>query len=162
MNPDQLKKSILDFSLGHQGFLSSLWKLFGFTSHGDQGYSRVLLQVFGYIGHGKSSFINSCKYVMEEGEEFIEYANAGDDHQTMTLERKAYNLTKNITIVDNRGCITMGSFQRAEIYAQLGNFLPIGEKVEWMKDYTGMMTKVEDAALNPNYSDFIVPMLIYR
>ncbi|XP_077128221.1 uncharacterized protein LOC143784182 [Ranitomeya variabilis] len=161
MDPDQLRKSILNFSLDHQGFLSTLWKLSGFTSRGDQGYSRVLLQIFGYIGHGKSSFINSCKYVMEEGEEFIECAIAGEDHKTMTMERKAYALTKNITIVDNRGCIIMGSFQRAEIYAQLGNFLPIGEKVEWMKDYTDLMYKLEDAALNPNYSDFIVPILIY-
>ncbi|XP_073416540.1 uncharacterized protein [Dendrobates tinctorius] len=160
MNPDQQKKSILNFSLDHQGFLSSLWRLSGFTSHGNQGYSRVLLQIFGYAGHGKSSFINSCKFVLEEGEEFIQYAKAGEDNETMTMERKAYDLTKNITMVENRGSITTGSFQRAEIFAQLGNFLPIGEKVEWMKDYTDM-TRLEGAERNPNYSDFIVPIFIY-
>ncbi|CAJ0945510.1 unnamed protein product, partial [Ranitomeya imitator] len=47
------------------------------------------------------------------------------------------------------------------IFIHLGNFLPIGEKVEWMKDYKDMMTRLEDAALSPNYSDFTVPILIY-
>ncbi|XP_056392721.1 translation initiation factor IF-2-like [Hyla sarda] len=42
-----------------------------------------------------------------------------------------------------------------------GNFIPIGEKVEWTENYTAMMGKLEDGELNPNYSDFIVPILIY-
>ncbi|KAM3916910.1 uncharacterized protein RB166_016076 [Leptodactylus fuscus] len=132
--------------------------------HGDQGYSRVLLQLFGYTGHGKSSFINSCKYVVEKGETFKPCANAGEKvgGGAMTMARKAYELTKNITIVDNRGYITMNSFQRAEMYAQLGNFIPIGQVVEWSDNYSAMMSKVEDAELNPNYSDLIVPILVYR
>ncbi|XP_073502184.1 uncharacterized protein [Phyllobates terribilis] len=148
MNPDQQKKHIETFTLDD-------------GPRGNQGYSRVLLQLFGYIGHGRSSFINSCKYVLEDGEEFIEYAQAGDDLAIMTMERKAYDLTRNITIVDNRGCVTLGRLQKAEIYAQLGNFFPIGEKVEWMTNFTDMMCRLEDAELNPNYSDFIVPILIY-
>lgn len=77
------------------------------------------------------------------------------------MVRKAYDLTENITLVDNRGYTTMSGFQRAEIYAQLGNFIPIGEKVEWTDNYTDMMERLEDAELNPNYSDFIVPILVY-
>ncbi|XP_073502183.1 uncharacterized protein [Phyllobates terribilis] len=148
MDLDKLKESFLNFTLDD-------WPW------GNQGYSRVLLQLFGYTGHERSSFINSCKYVLDEGEEFIEYAKAGAAIGAITMERKAYNLTRNITIVDNRGCPTMSSFQRAEIYAQLGNFFPIGEKVEWMTNFTDMMCRLEDAELNPNYSDFIVPILIY-
>lgn len=77
------------------------------------------------------------------------------------MERKAYDLTENINLVDNRGYTTMSGFQRAEIYAQLGNFIPIGEKVEWTDNYRDMMVRLEDAELNPNYSDFIVPILVY-
>ncbi|XP_073416754.1 uncharacterized protein [Dendrobates tinctorius] len=148
MDVDQLQESIRNFSLDD-------------GPRGNQGYSRVLLQIFGYPGHGKSSFINSCKYVLDDGEDFIAHAEAAGSDEPKTMERLAYDLTKNITMVDNRGGSTMSSFQRAEIYAQLGNFLPIGEKVEWMKDYKDMMTRLEDAERKPNYSDFIVPILIY-
>ncbi|XP_075704264.1 uncharacterized protein LOC142701545 [Rhinoderma darwinii] len=150
MDNFQLRENILHFCLDD-------------GPRGDQGFSRVLLQLFGYTGHGKSCFINSCKYVIDEGEQFKPFADAGErkDGGAMTMERKAYDLTKNITIVDNRGYTTMSSFQRAEIYAQLGNFIPIGEKVEWTDNYTSMMNRLEDAELNPNYSDFIVPILIY-
>ncbi|XP_073416541.1 uncharacterized protein [Dendrobates tinctorius] len=149
MDPDQLKENVLKFSLDD-------------GPRGNQGYSRVVLQLFGYLGHGMSSFINSCKYALEEREEFIQYAKAGGYADVITLERTAYDLTRNITIVDNRGCPHMSSFHRAEIYTQLGNFLPIGEKVEWTKNYTDMMTRLEDAERNPNYSDFIVPIFISR
>ncbi|XP_069591625.1 uncharacterized protein [Ranitomeya imitator] len=164
MDPKKLKKRILSFSLNRGNRFTRMFV--GYKSRGNQGYSRVLLQLFGYTGHGKSSFINSCKYVLDDGEEFIEYAMAGGEEEeecrgAMTKARVAFDLTRNITLVDNRGCLTMGSFQKAEIYAQLGNFLPIGEKVKWMKDYTDMMTRLEDAEWNPNYSDFIVPILIY-
>ncbi|KAM3910126.1 uncharacterized protein RB166_021295, partial [Leptodactylus fuscus] len=88
---------------------------------GGHQYSRVLLQLFGYNGHGKSSFINSCKYVMDGGDRFIEHAVAGhrSDEEIITTIRKAYELTKNISIVDNRGYNKMDGFQRAEVYAQL-------------------------------------------
>ncbi|XP_073505072.1 uncharacterized protein [Phyllobates terribilis] len=148
MDVDQLQKSIRNFTLDD-------------GPRGNQGYSQVLLQIFGYCGHGKSSFINSCKYVVDDGEDFTAQAQAAGNDEPMTMERKAYDLTKNITMVDNRGCSTMSSFQRAEIYAQLGNFLPIGEKVKWMENYKDLMARLEDAELNPNYSDFIVPILIH-
>ncbi|XP_066433719.1 uncharacterized protein [Eleutherodactylus coqui] len=150
MELNQLREKILSFSLDD-------------GPRGNQGYSRVLLQLFGYMGHGKSSFINSCKYVLEDSETLTPYAEAGEteDDGAMTTIRAAYDLTENITMVDNRGYKFMDSFERAEIYAQLGNFIPIGEKVEWTGNYTAMMHRLEDAELNPNYSDFIVPILIY-
>ncbi|XP_066434043.1 uncharacterized protein [Eleutherodactylus coqui] len=150
MEPNQLRQKILRFSLDD-------------GPRGNQGYSRVLLQLIGSIGHGKSFFINSSKYVLEEGETFIQYAEAGEtaDGGAITTVRKAYDLTENITMVDNRACNLANSFHKVVIYAQLGNFIPIGEKVEWMDNYTAMMHRLEDAALNPNYSDFIVPILIY-
>ncbi|CAI9541107.1 unnamed protein product [Staurois parvus] len=60
MDIRELRANIMNFSLD-EGNL------------GSQGYTRVLLQLFGYTGHGKSSFINSCKYVLENGEIFTEY-----------------------------------------------------------------------------------------
>ncbi|XP_044158501.1 eukaryotic translation initiation factor 3 subunit A-like [Bufo gargarizans] len=150
MDPVQLKEAILSYSLDN-------------GPHGNQGYSRVLLQLFGFTGHGKSSFINSCKYVLDDSDTYTKYAVAGErsDGGAMTMERKSYELTENISIVDNRGYSRNNSLERAEIYAQLGNFIPIGEKVEWMDNYTDMMNRLQDAELNPNYSDFIVPILVH-
>ncbi|OCT64734.1 hypothetical protein XELAEV_18045831mg [Xenopus laevis] len=68
---------------------------------GNQGYNRVLLQLFGYMGHGKSSLINSCKYVLDDGEYRI-HANALASHTSVTFNRTAYPLTDTITIVDNK------------------------------------------------------------
>ncbi|XP_073491478.1 uncharacterized protein [Aquarana catesbeiana] len=128
---------------------------------GSQGYTRVLLQLFGYTGHEKSSFINSCKYILEEGENFKEHAEARKTDYGPTMVRNAYPLTNVITIVDNRGCSKMNDFERAEVYAQLGNFIPIGEKVEWKDNYKAMMGAIEDSELEPNFSDLIVPIFVY-
>ncbi|XP_073491485.1 uncharacterized protein [Aquarana catesbeiana] len=124
-----------------------------------QGYTRVLLQLFGYTGHGKSSFINSCKYVLEKGESLKEHAEARETNHGLTMVRNAYPLTKVVTMVDNRGCSKMNDFEKAEVYAQLGNFIPIGKKVEWRNNYKAMMEDIEDA--EPNSSDFIVPIFVY-
>ncbi|XP_066433170.1 uncharacterized protein [Eleutherodactylus coqui] len=150
MDNAELRQYILNFSLDD-------------GPHGNLGYNRVLLQLFGLTGHGKSSFINSCKYIIDDGEEFIEHVEPGHirTEGAKTMIRKAYKLTENITIVDNRGFSTMDSFQRAEIYAQLGNFIPVGEEVTWTDNYIAMMKRLVDADLNPNTSDFIVPILIY-
>ncbi|XP_073491483.1 uncharacterized protein [Aquarana catesbeiana] len=128
---------------------------------GSQGYTRVLLQLFGYTGHGKSSFINSCKYVLEEDENLKEHAEARGSDYVLTMVRNAYPLTKVITMVDNRGCSKMNDFERAEVYAQLGNFIPIGQRVEWRDNYKAMMEAIEDSELEQNFSDFIVPIFVY-
>ncbi|OCT55382.1 hypothetical protein XELAEV_18002641mg [Xenopus laevis] len=98
------------------------FKLEDFSSR-NQGYDRVLLQLFGYLGHGKSSFINTCKYVLEDGE-YQNYTNAkkpqkGGD-QGDTTERVTYPLTDIMTLVDNRGCSKMDNYETAEFLAQLG------------------------------------------
>ncbi|XP_077350350.1 uncharacterized protein LOC144000414 isoform X1 [Lithobates pipiens] len=149
MDIRQLRDKILSFSLED-------------VDLGSQGYTRVLLQLFGYTGHGKSSFINSCMYVLEEGENFKEHAEAGETDHGLTMVRNAYPITDMITMVDNRGCSKMNDFERAEVYAQLGNFVSIGEKVEWKDNYKAMMEALEDSELEPNFSDFIVPIFVYR
>ncbi|KAM5151643.1 uncharacterized protein ACMZJ9_009878 [Mantella aurantiaca] len=130
---------------------------------GNQGYRRVLLQLFGYMGHGKSSFINSCKYVLNGGRQFVEHAEAGQsrDGGSMTLIRKAYHLTAKITMVDNRGFRAMSDFERCEVYAQLGNFYPLNQEVEWKEDFDRVMSACEEGELNQNFTDFLVPIFIY-
>ncbi|KAG8536925.1 hypothetical protein GDO81_025425, partial [Engystomops pustulosus] len=41
-----------------------------------------------------------------------------------------------------------------------GNFLPLNQRVERIRDFVEIMSKVEDSDLTPNYSDFIVPIYI--
>ncbi|XP_072272853.1 uncharacterized protein [Pyxicephalus adspersus] len=126
---------------------------------GSQGYNRVLLQLFGYLGHGKSSFINSCKYVLQDGENFQEYAEVIETDDRRTMIRNAYPLTDVITMVDNRGFSTMDDFEKAEVYAQLGIFIPIGQKVDWKRNFK-MMEEL-DSEFEPNCTDFIVPIFVY-
>ncbi|KAM3920382.1 uncharacterized protein RB166_014795 [Leptodactylus fuscus] len=132
----------------------------GNNSSAENGYTRVLLQLFGYLGHGKSSFINSCIYTLGNGAYEMK-AKALPLHEGCTTERLAYRLTDCITIVDNRGYGTMEEKETGETYAQLGNFLPLNQGVEWEKDFLKILSKVEDSDVTPNYSDFIVPMFIY-
>ncbi|KAM4632184.1 uncharacterized protein O3C94_018715 isoform 1-T1 [Discoglossus pictus] len=144
---DEIKSKILKFSLAD-------------CEHGNQGYNRVLLQLFGLIGHGKSSLVNSCKFVLED-KEYEMYAGAVGSHVTVTLHRTAYPLTNTITIVDNRGCSSMDTYETAEVYAQLGNFLPLNEEVVWPEGFVGMMRTLENSVMDPNYSDLIVPVFVY-
>ncbi|XP_077350348.1 uncharacterized protein LOC144000407 [Lithobates pipiens] len=130
---------------------------------GSQGYKQVLLQLFGLTGHGKSSFINSCKYILNDGEPFKEYAPTGQtsDGGSITMRRNTYELTPNITIVDNRGCNTITHFERAEVYAQLGNFHPLDQPVEWKEDFKDRMSILVDEDLSKNTTDLLVPIFIY-
>ncbi|XP_075037241.1 uncharacterized protein LOC142098355 [Mixophyes fleayi] len=85
---------------------------------GSQGFSRILLQLFGFLGHGKSSFINTCMYVWEDGA-YKNWAKADSEDGGHTTERITYPLTQNITLVDNRGFSIMGGYETGEIFAQL-------------------------------------------
>ncbi|XP_075421352.1 uncharacterized protein LOC142463029 [Ascaphus truei] len=147
MDIDQLKEYTINFSLDNCTF-------------GNQGYNRVLLQLFGYLGHGKSSFINSCKYVLEEGE-FRIYADAGHSDGGKTTRRITYPLTDTITVVDNRGCATMNSYETGEIFAQLGNLLPLDQEVVWDTGYQSIMHRLVEGDMDANYSDFVVPIFVY-
>ncbi|XP_056391905.1 uncharacterized protein LOC130284946 [Hyla sarda] len=124
-----------------------------------QGFSRVLLQLFGFLGHGKSCFINTCKFVWEEGE-YENWAQAAGVDEGHTLERRSYPLTHNITLVDNRGFSIMGGYETGEIFAQLGNLLPLDTPVEWNEGF-GLAGRIIEAEKCINKSDFIVPIFIY-
>ncbi|KAM4025998.1 uncharacterized protein ACNLHF_026399 [Anomaloglossus baeobatrachus] len=128
---------------------------------GNQGYSQVLLQLFGYTGHGKSSFINTCKYVVDDGPYVAHAKVAGSAEKPETMVRNAYDLTENITLVDNRGCVKMNKNEIGEIYAQLGNFLPLGKEVNWQTAFRDMMELLLQSERLDLSSDFVVPVLIY-
>ncbi|XP_072273148.1 uncharacterized protein [Pyxicephalus adspersus] len=126
--------------------------------NGDQGFNRILIQLFGFLGHGKSAFINTCIYVLEDGE-YQNWAKAKEDYAGSTLERIPYKLTSNITLVDNRGLSKMDGYETGEIFAQLGNLLPLG-KVEWAKGFelNDRITRAEKSMIT---SDFIFPVFVH-
>ncbi|OCT64718.1 uncharacterized protein LOC108702077 [Xenopus laevis] len=127
---------------------------------GDQGYKRVLLQLFGYTGHGKSAFINSCMFAINGGKYEI-HAKAEANDGCVTMERTAYQLTPTLTIVDNKGCTKLDHMEMLEIYAQLGKFVPINEKVERKENFSDYTSRLEEAELHPNYTDIVVPIFVY-
>eukprot|EP00079_Xenopus_tropicalis_P030333 XP_012826258.1 PREDICTED: uncharacterized protein LOC101733995 [Xenopus tropicalis] len=150
MDHNQLRDYNQNFSLDH-------------CPLGNQGYNRVLLQLFGFTGHGKSALINSLMYVLNAGKYEV-HAKSGviSSGGAVTMERIAYGLTATITVVDNRGLGRMNEFERGMIYAQLGNFMPLNEKVEWTDSYEDFVSQLEDSGLDPNYTDFIVPVFVYK
>ncbi|XP_040211829.1 uncharacterized protein LOC120942931 [Rana temporaria] len=149
MNVDKLREHVLSYNLSN-------------CPLGNQGFNRVLLQLFGYLGHGKSSLINSCKHVLQDRERpFTEFAVSGAEQGGLTMERKSYPLTPTITMVDNRGCSTLNGFETGEIYAQLGNFIPLDMNVEWTQGFEEMLTRLEDSEVEPNFKDIIVPIFVY-
>ncbi|XP_066433132.1 uncharacterized protein [Eleutherodactylus coqui] len=129
--------------------------------HGNQGYNRVLLQLFGYAGHGKSCFINSCKYVVDDGPYKVYAKVAKTEHTPETMIRKAYVLTDTITLVDNRGFAKMNKNETGEIYAQLGNFLPLDTEVKWHSKFNDMLNIVLNAETQDQSMDLIVPVFVY-
>lgn len=126
---------------------------------GNQGYNRVLIQLFGYTGHGKSAFINSCKYVLEG--EFRIHADRSDAFGGSTMVRRSYRLTDGVALVDNRGLSKAKWNEIGLIYAQLGNLMPLEQRFVWPNNYKDLMTWIMNNNLNPNYTDFIVPVLIH-
>ncbi|CAJ0949427.1 unnamed protein product [Ranitomeya imitator] len=105
MDMDKLRSKIKSFTLSP-------------GENGRQGFSRVLIQLFGLLGHGKSSFINSCLYVWEDGD-YKNWAESAASNEGCTMNRLAYPLTSHLTLVDNRGYAKLGSYESGEIFAQL-------------------------------------------
>ncbi|XP_063791200.1 uncharacterized protein LOC134945688 [Pseudophryne corroboree] len=126
---------------------------------GNKGFTRVLLQLFGFLGHGKSSFINSCKYVLED-KEFQTYANVARTDGGNTTERITYPLSETLTLVDNRGCSVMNNYELGEVYGQLGNLLPLDGQVQWSKEF-GLVKRIIEAESTVRSSDFIYPIFVY-
>ncbi|CAH2220452.1 Hypothetical predicted protein [Pelobates cultripes] len=129
-------------------------------ARGNQGYNRVLLQLFGYTGHGMSSFINSCKFVLDG--EYKMVAESGAEQGGITMVRRSYELTDTITIVDNRGFAKTDVFKTLTVCNHLGNFQPLNNDVEWSENYSIVMEHLEKADMDPNYSDLIVPIFIFK
>ncbi|XP_056390478.1 uncharacterized protein LOC130284288 [Hyla sarda] len=125
----------------------------------NQGFSRVLIQLFGFLGHGKSSFINTCKYVLDDTE-YKTYADVKNNDGGNTTARITYPLTDTLTLVDNRGCAIMNAYETGEIFAQLGNLLPLDQEVEWSKDLK-LMDRIVAAERFVQSSDFIFPIFVY-
>ncbi|XP_073416582.1 uncharacterized protein [Dendrobates tinctorius] len=123
---------------------------------GNQGFQRILLQLFGYLGHGKSSFINTVMCVWSNSD-YENLANADKGH---TTERLTYQLTKNIVLVDNRGCSKMNTYEIGEIFAQLANLLPLDKSVDWSKGF-GLLDRIADARSDVKASDFTIPIFVY-
>ncbi|XP_075037223.1 uncharacterized protein LOC142098345 [Mixophyes fleayi] len=146
MDIDEYKRIISNFS-------------FDKCKRGNQGFNRILIQLFGLLGNGKSSFINTCKYVWEDGE-YKNWANAADVDEGHTTERIPYKLTGNITLVDNRGYKALDSYETGEIFAQLGNLLPLGKMVEWSKGFS-LVDRIVKAEKEIKTSDFIVPVFVH-
>ncbi|KAG9468042.1 hypothetical protein GDO78_013847 [Eleutherodactylus coqui] len=147
MDIGQLKEYILSYNLNS-------------CPLGNQGYNRVLIQLMGFLGHGKSSLINSCKYALHN-QVFKTHAESGSADGGLTVVRNAYPLTHTITMVDNRGCAVLNPLETGEFYAQLGNFVPLNERVEWTKEFTDMLNLLEDSDVEPNFTDIIVPIFVY-
>ncbi|XP_077128173.1 uncharacterized protein LOC143784166 [Ranitomeya variabilis] len=146
MDMDKLRSKIKSFTLSP-------------GENGRQGFSRVLIQLFGLLGHGKSSFINSCLYVWEDGD-YKNWAESAASNEGCTMNRLAYPLTRHLTLVDNRGYAKLGSYESGEIFAQLGHLLPLGSAVEWSKGF-GLVERIVRAEKIIETSDFIVPVFIY-
>ncbi|OCT64729.1 hypothetical protein XELAEV_18045826mg [Xenopus laevis] len=150
MDYNQLRDDVLDFRLDN-------------CPLGNQGYNQVLLQLFGFTGHGKSALINSLIYVLFK-EEYEMHAKSGMNSSggALTKERRAFELTPTITVVDNRGFGRMNDYEMRMIYAQLGNFMPLNKKVKWRDNYDDFVSQLEDSELDPNYTDFTVPVFVYK
>ncbi|KAE8578298.1 hypothetical protein XENTR_v10023444 [Xenopus tropicalis] len=129
------------------------------TPKGNQGYDRVLLQLFGFLGHGKSSFINTCKYVLEDGD-YQNYTDSKKSEGGDTKTRVTYPLTDTLTLVDNRGCSVMNDYETAEVFAQLANLLPLDQGVEWSRGF-GLAERIVEAEKFVKSSDFIFPIFVY-
>ncbi|KAM4631869.1 uncharacterized protein O3C94_018445 [Discoglossus pictus] len=121
-------------------------------------YHRILIQLFGFSGHGKSSFVNSCMYVVGK-ENFKDHAGEAQSYGAKTIDRRGYKLTDSITIVDNRGFGKMDSFETWQIYAQLCNFVPLNQYVTWEENPEKLMEQL--LQMEEAVPDLIVPVLVY-
>ncbi|XP_077303133.1 uncharacterized protein LOC143923384 isoform X2 [Lithobates pipiens] len=149
MSNSEMRSYIQNFSLDN-------------CKHGNQGYNRVLLQLFGLSGHGKSSFINSCKYVIDDRPYKVYAAVAPAEERPETMKRSSYALTGTITLVDNRGCVKLSKAETGAIYTQLGNVLPLDTEVTWDTGFENTLTNILNSEREDRSADFIVPVFIYN
>ncbi|KAM5151637.1 uncharacterized protein ACMZJ9_009871 [Mantella aurantiaca] len=127
---------------------------------GNQGFQRLLIQLFGYAGNGKSSFINTCKIVWENSA-YCNHTKASGSYGGDTKDRRTYQLTENIILVDNRGCIKMQNYEKGEVFAQLGNLMPLNMTVNWSQGFK-LADRIVESEPIVKSSDFIAPIFVCK
>ncbi|XP_073491126.1 uncharacterized protein [Aquarana catesbeiana] len=146
MDMEELKRVINNFS-------------FDRLKNGNQGFNQILIQLFGLLGHGKSSFINTCIYVWQDGE-YKNWAKANEGDGGFTKHRIPHTITSNIMVVDNRGLPKLDAYGSGEIFAQLGNLLPLEKEVNFNKGF-GLVDRIVKSEKLVKTSDFIVPVFVH-
>ncbi|XP_077305748.1 uncharacterized protein LOC143925042 [Lithobates pipiens] len=127
-----------------------------FSTH---GFQRMAIQLFGSMGHGKSSLVNSCVCVAKD-EEYQNLAGAGMTQGGLTKQRKEYELTNTLVIIDNRGFSKMKPQETTEACAQIRSLRDFG-KVSWKKDNLKETLKQFPLKYQNRPADFILPVLVY-
>ncbi|XP_073502099.1 uncharacterized protein [Phyllobates terribilis] len=124
----------------------------------NHGVQRVVLQMFGMLGHGKSSLINSCLCVMNGGG-YNNTAPSGSNFGGMTMERREFELTRKLVMIDNRGFNKLKPTEVLEARAQFRRLREMG-KVTW----TGISVKEAYSVYNEEErrepTDLVVPVLV--
>ncbi|XP_073492306.1 uncharacterized protein [Aquarana catesbeiana] len=118
---------------------------------------RVCLQLCGMPGHGKSSLINTCVCVVQDGD-LKNVAGAGKSNQPITMERKDFHLADKIVITDNRGVNKMSKEELVEITAQFCH-LRGRDRVEWNQSFRENLNAV--LAFMYQKKEVIVPIFVY-
>ncbi|XP_073414788.1 uncharacterized protein [Dendrobates tinctorius] len=124
----------------------------------NHGIQRVLLLVFGMLGHGKSSFINSCLCVMKGGG-YNNTAPSGSNLGGLTMERKEYELTNNLVMIDNRGFNKLKPTEVLEMRAQFRHLRELGE-VTWSGISTREAYRVYNEEERREPTDLVVPVFV--
>ncbi|XP_073492309.1 uncharacterized protein [Aquarana catesbeiana] len=118
---------------------------------------QVCLQLFGMPGHGKSSLINTCVCVVQDGV-LRNVAGAGKSNEPITVERKDFHLTDKIVITDNRGVSKMSKEELVEMNAQFCH-LRGRDRVEWERSFRENLNAV--VAFVYQNKEVIVPIFVY-
>ncbi|CAJ0934185.1 unnamed protein product [Ranitomeya imitator] len=125
----------------------------------NNGIQRVLLQVFGMLGQGKSSLINSCLCVMKGGG-YNNTAPSGSNHGGMTIERKEFELTNHLVMIDNRGFNKLNPTEVLEMSAQFRHLRELGE-VTWTGISIREAYRVYKEEQRREPTDLVVPVFVH-
>ncbi|OCT58273.1 uncharacterized protein LOC108704219 [Xenopus laevis] len=121
-------------------------------------FNHIFIMLFGMMGHGKSSLINSCISVLNN-HNFQNVTGAGNKDSTETTGREIHNLTRTLSIVDNRGFNIINDDELSEARAQLRALRDMGE-VKWDNDYKDTL-QVFRIQMTADQTTFLVPVLVF-
>ncbi|XP_068102764.1 uncharacterized protein [Hyperolius riggenbachi] len=132
--------------------------------HDNKGFDQILMQIFGLPRSGKSSFINSCEFALDVSK-FKKYAKPGHSKRGKSAVRRSHQLTDSIWMVNNPGLRAIHAFHDGEIFAQLGDFLPRDEELEWSECKETLYRqhdRLNDKdRLKILFCEFIVPVFVH-